>query len=255
MLVSKTKHKGVSKKIKVVEQDYIDLIVNWDKQFDQNHIVKNYSIEKRLEIFEELMKKTSSATKLESEDEVDEQESGKKKKKKSKKKKKKNGNKSVVSAHKELFDELESKLFTSRSFYTTAVGVFKTLVQKRLGVSPSDKVLFPRSTYGSFSVGSRFANAVKHFNKNKTYDELFSDEHLSKLFAFENHFLENMPRHYMNGVCSKHIIKLEEEIDYKVSTMHLVKQMSANEEQRAPLKSVIQPDRLVDGETDDEIEE
>ena len=62
----------------------------------------------------------------------------------------------------------ETNSFQSYSFYTTQAGVFMTRIDKRLGATPSDKVLFHRAHFGSFSVGSRFCRAVRDFNKEKT---------------------------------------------------------------------------------------
>ena len=190
-ITSKVKHKGIPQKVRVEESDYSRLLLLWDKQYDINRVAKKYDIEERRTIFNTTNKG----------DEV----------------------------FKKKIDKIETekiipKTFESRSFYTTAAGVFMTKTSKRLGVTPSDKVLFPRTHFGSYSVGSRFSNSIFELNSKVSYDELFSDKHLEKLNQFENETIENLEKFYPNGVRANKLINLEEEIDYCANVRYLERQ-------------------------------
>ena len=99
-----------------------------------------------------------------------------------------------------------------------------TKTSKRLAVTLSDKVLFPRNHFGSYSVGSRFTNSIFELNSKVSYDELFSDKHLEKLNRLENETIENLEKFYPNGVQANKLINLEEEIDYCVNVRFLERQ-------------------------------
>ena len=122
-------------------------------------------------------------------------------------------------------DANDATIFTSHSFYTTQAGVFMTRIDKRLGPTPSDKVVFPRAHFGSYSIGSRFCEAVRKFNSTCTYDELFTDEHLKALNEIENTFIaQHLKKYYPNGVQAETLIRLEEMIDHQVCVEYLVQQ-------------------------------
>ena len=125
-ITSKVKHKGIPQKVEVEESNYSRLLLLWDKQYDINRVAKKYNIEERRTIFINTNNKGDEVFKKK----IDKIETGK----------------------------IVPKTFKSRSFYTTAAGVFMTKTRKRLGVTPSDKVLFPRNHFGSYSVGSRFSS-------------------------------------------------------------------------------------------------
>lgn len=241
-MVSKSKHKGIPKKQEVKEEDYSRLILLWDKQFNASQSIKDYSLENRHNIFKNLAGKIRTEQDAVT-NKANENNKGKTKSSATKKIQVKN------SRH---LEEANSKLFSSYSFYTTQSGVFMTRIEKRLGVSPSDKVLFPRVHFGSYSLGSRFANAVYEFNKDLKYDELFTDSHLQKLDEFERDFVKNMDRFYPNGVLANTLIRLEESIDYKVCEAFLTRQLKINERNMKSLKH--ESDRNPDGETDCEEE-
>ena len=157
---NKVKHKGIPRKTKVTEEDYSSLILLWDRQYDANRSVMGYNPHDRADAFKEVRV------------EIVEEPVQSKKNLASKNPKMKKV-KRLVNLRPNV-----SKLFTSNSFYTTQAGVFRTRMDKRLGATPSDKVLFPRAHFGSYSIGSRFGRRVREFNKNKKYDELFTDDHL-----------------------------------------------------------------------------
>ena len=239
-MVSKSKHKGIAKKIEVREEDYSRLILLWDKQFNANQSIKDYSLQNRHDIFKNLVEKLKTEQNL----------TTNKAKERNNRNKKSSPPKTANGKNSKHLETANSKLFSSHSFYTTQSGVFMTKVEKRLGVSPSDKVLFPRAHFGSYSLGSRFANAVYEFNKDVKYDELFTDSHLQKLDDFERDFLKNMDRFYPNGIVANTLIRLEESIDYKVCEAFLTRQLKINEANMKSLKHEI--DRNPDGESDDE---
>ena len=184
--MNKAKHKGISKRTEVTEADYSSLITQWDRQYDVSHSVMGYDPHNRGDVFKDVRVDTVDtpvqskknldliAQRLELESKnlpmIDPKTNKKLPNPRTKKLKK------LVNV-----ESIEDKQFTSHSFYTTQARVFKTRVDKRLGTTPSDKVVFPRAHFGSYLVGSRFGRAVREFNKDKTYDELFADEHLKKL--------------------------------------------------------------------------
>ena len=252
-LESKVKHKGISKKTMVTEEDYSSLILLWDKLYDATRSVMAYDSHDREDAFK--------SVRIEM---VDQPIKSKKnlalKKPKTKKVKR------LVNVK-----DNRVKLFTSHSFYTTQAGVFLTRMDKRLGATPSDKVVFPRAHFGSYSVGSRFDNAVRAFNKEKTYDELFTDEHLKNLSKMESDFLKNkMERYYPNGVQAECLIRLDEQLDHQVCIEYLLRQENsikkAHEREDKILETIRNKnkkkaeqqkdesaDRNVDGESDDEM--
>ena len=237
-LVSKAKHKGIPQSKNIPEEDYSNLLVTWDKQFDKTRSIKNYSLADRRVAFEELNCKVE----LDLRKSIDSHFS------------KKKSADSIKNC--KYLEEVDSKSYESHSFFTTQLGVFMAKVEKRLGLAPSDKVLFPRYNFGSFSIGSRFGNAVKEFNKNKSYDQLFTDKHLFQLYVYEVAFLENMERFYPNGVKSNVLIKLFEEIDYNVSTKYLTEQVEifeSNKFKQEQRQTKGAKDRNVAGESDNEV--
>ena len=265
--VSKVRHKGISKHTDVTELDYSNLIILWDKSYNASHSVMGYDPHNRQDVFKDVRvgmvdtpvnsKKNLAlvAQRLDLESKnlpLVDPETKKNLPKPRTKKMKKLAN---VECNK-------NKLFTSHSFYTTQAGVFMTRIDKRLGVTPSDKVLFPRAHFGSYSVGSRFARAVRKFNDTKTYHELFSDEHLNNLCELEINFLDKeMERYYPNGVQAERLIRLDEQIDQQVCVEYLFRQHVAakrDEEEKARLTDVLHhgvvkaDDRTVDYESDEE---
>lgn len=249
--VSKTKHKGVPKSQKVTEEDYSMLLVTWDKQFDQTRAIKSYSLQDRRNAFKKLDKRLGEELQLFVENQKTNNKKGGKRAPKNPKVEPK------MVRNSSHLEEINAKQYASYSFYTTQLGVYMTKVEKRLGVAPSDKVVFPRYSFGAYSIGSRFANAVKRFNKNKSYDELFDKNHLFELYTLETAFLEKMPRYYPNGVEANALVKLEEEIDYNVCSEYLEKQTAkCNEEELSNKINAmkVEYDRNVDGESDEEME-
>ena len=107
-------------------------------------------------------------------EEEDDAVDGGKKKKKPRKRRRKYGKLMNVEVN-------IQKMFSSRSFYTTQAGVFRTRTTKRLGVSPLDKVIFRCHNFGAFSPGSRFGKVVNELNSKVPYDVLLSDKHLNAL--------------------------------------------------------------------------
>ena len=241
----KSKHKGIPKKLNIKEDDYTSLIIEWDRQFNQTQSIKDYTLKDRRKVFSNVDEKLKEELENFVKSQVSSTSSkGKKKKIAPTLTKVKN------SCH---LTDVNSKVYDSHSFYTTQLGVFLTKVSKRLGVSPSDKVLYPRHSFVAYSYGSRFGEAVKKFNQGKEYDEIFTDINLFKQFAFETDFLNNMKRYYHNGVASKILIKFEEEIDYNVCMAYLENHMERSNIEREKLLSTY--DRNADGESDDEEEE
>ena len=215
-LVNKVKHKGISKNTVVTEADYSGLITQWNRQYDASRSVMGYDPHPRPDVFKNVrVEMVDTPLKSKKNLELIAQRldltnknlpliDSKTKKKLPEVRTRKL--KTLVNV-----EDNENKVFVSHSFYTTQAGVFMTRIDKRLGATPSDKVLFPRAHFGSHSVGSRFCRAVRAFNMGKTYDELFTDEHLKKLNEMEIDFLENkMVRYYPNGVKAERLIRLDD---------------------------------------------
>ena len=168
--------KRISSNLNVAEEDNTSLISLWDKQYDQIKSVMGYDPHNR--DAEKLFEKVKYEEEVEEED--DAVDCGKEKKK-PRKRRRKYGKLMNVEVN-------IQKMFSSRSFYTTQAGVFRTKTTKRLGVSPSDKVIFPRHNFGAFSPGSLFGKVVNEFNSKVPYDVLLSDKHLNALCGVENHY-------------------------------------------------------------------
>ena len=217
------RHKGIRKGASVAEGDYVKLLQLWDKQYTLKKSVMGYEPHNRdaAKFFREVKyEDDDDEEKVVAADPNGKRKATTKAKKPKKKKKRRLIN---VTANTE-------KHFTSRSFCTLQSGVHRTNVSKRLGVTPSDKVIFPRHNFGSYSFGSRFTNVVKEFNKDKTYDELFQDFHLNALCRRENNYLDNeFVRYFSNGVGAKQLLSLDESLDHQVCVEFLLREEFMNE--------------------------
>ena len=247
---NKSKHKGIPKKLEVTEDDYTRLIMTWDRQFNLTQSIKDYTLQDRRNVFSIVEKKLKDELTNFVNSQADVNSSKKKKNPTSQSSMTKVKN----SAH---LTDVDSKLYESHSFYTTQLmgSVFLTKVAKRLGLSPSDKVLYPRHSFVAYSFGSRFGEAVKKFNQGKEYDEIFTDVNLFKQFVFETDFLNNMERFYHNGVRSTKLIKIEEEIDYNVCMAYLEEHLKRTDCSIERKKTPPHPstfDRNVDGDSEQE---
>ena len=201
------KHKGIPRKTNVSESDYSRLLLRWDRQYDAERSIMGLQPHDRREIFREV--------KYVHVDQVIQS--------------KKNLALPTPKTKKVLkvtnLIPIDAKVFSSYSMYTSQAGVFLTKTQKRLGVAPSDKVIFPRSHFGSHSVASRFCQMVRKFNETKTYDEMFTDAHLDELNKREINYLDNeMERFYSNGVRAERLVRLDEQLDLQVCVEYLLRQ-------------------------------
>ena len=256
-LVNMCRHKGISNKLNVSEENYSDLIRQWDQQFDRARVVMGYDPHNRDagQMFTTVQKKkvpVPSAHGLKRQALMDKGEvvseyeddvtpftrsdgktvaEGKTKKFRRKRPKSKLLTRNVTKIV--GITDIVPKLFSSRSFFTNQAGVFRTRMDKVLGATPSDKMLFPRHDFGAYCPGSRFCCKVTEFNESVSYDEMFSNEHLAKLCALENEFLDyEMERYYPNGVRSQHILSLEERLDHQTCVEYLLRKEKANEERK-----------------------
>ena len=203
------KHKGIPAKVKVEGVDYSKIIVEWDSRYDAHRNYKDYAVDKRLENYEEIRNFAENGKQIE---------------------------RDVFTTQQGKLESSTSRKYESRSFYTTQAGVFLTKVQKRLSVSPSDKVLYTRCNFAAHSFGSRMAKPIYEFNSKKSFNELMSNEHLKKLGEIEKETFERVNRFYPNGMLANSLIKIEERIDYIASVNFLLNQMKKLEESQQRLR-------------------